>query len=89
MRHAYKGKKNQPIIATCHLKPTMLEIIIQDFGDSVDVKKIKSRRLDELRPGGLGVHLMKSIMDRVIFKNGTEDGNFLIMQKALPKRIEK
>jgi len=86
MRHSYKGKKNQPIIVTCKLKPTKLEIIMHDFGNSVDVKKIRSRKLNDLRPGGLGVHIMKSIMDRVIFKNGTDEGNFLIMQKALPKR---
>jgi serine/threonine-protein kinase RsbW len=85
MRHAYNHKTDQPITATFSLSSKMMKITLHDRGKSVDVKKIKSRKLNEVRPGGLGVHIMKTIMDSVEYKNGTEDGNFLILRKYLPK----
>ena len=87
MRHAYEGKTDQPIYATFCLDPKMMEITLHDYGKSVEAKKIKSRKLDEVRPGGLGVHIMKTVMDKVEYKNGTKDGNILIMKKNLPKGI--
>jgi len=85
IRHAYKNQKDQPIIITCNIYSDKLEIIIVDYGEPADAKKIKPRKLDELRPGGLGVYLMTSVMDEVKFYNGTENGNRLIMTKNLPK----
>ncbi len=85
IRHAYKNKYDQPIIITCNFFPDKLEIVIVDYGEPADAKKIKPRKLDEFRPGGLGVYLMTSVMDEVKFYNGTKDGNRLIMIKNLPK----
>lgn len=85
MKHAYRGKIDKPITATFSLTSKMMEISLHDFGVSVDVKKIRSRELDEVRPGGLGVHIMKTIMDKVEYRNGTKNGNFLILKKYLPK----
>lgn len=85
MRHAYKGKTDQPITATVGIKSDMLEILLHDNGEPADVKKIKSRKLDEIKPGGLGVHIIKTVMDFIEYQNGTQDGNFLIMKKHIPK----
>lgn len=85
IRHAYKGKSGQNIIITCKIKPTKLEFILEDEGEPADVKKIKSRPLDEIRPGGLGVYIITSVMDKVKFADGMESGNRLVMQKSRPK----
>jgi len=88
IRHAYKNKTNKPIIITCTIRRSKLEIVIIDHGSPVDVKKIKPRKLEDLRPGGLGVYLMTTVMDKVKFYNGTDKGNKLIMSKNLPKEVK-
>jgi anti-sigma regulatory factor (Ser/Thr protein kinase) len=47
-------------------------ICIEDTAPPVDIAKIKSRELDDVRPGGLGVHFIKSLTDEVTWnlKNG-------------------
>ena len=75
IRHAYQGKTGQPIEVTCrHLHKTQddicttgLEIILQDSGAPADPRKMKGRPLDEVRPGGLGLHFMRESMDEVEF----------------------
>ncbi len=48
------------------------EIIFQltDFAEAVDSSCIKSRELDDIRPGGLGVHFIHEVMDKVEYLSG-------------------
>ena len=55
-----------------------------DFAAAVDLDKIKSRDLKDIRPGGLGVHFIAEIMDDFRFghlENGS--GNYLEMKKKI------
>lgn len=80
MRHAYEGRPGQPIEVSCVRVDTKstggnssgIEIVLQDEGKAVDPEKLKGRPLNEIRPGGLGLHLIKQSMDVVEFsrKNG-------------------
>ncbi len=68
-KHGYKGRTDQPIRVRLHPaerdgRPG-LAITIEDECDDVDLEKIKSRPLDEIRPGGLGVHIIQETMDEV------------------------
>lgn len=45
-----------------------LRIVIEDEGRQVDPATIKSRDLADIRPGGLGVHIIKEIMDSVVYE---------------------
>ena len=47
-------------------------ICIEDTAPPIDIATIKSRELDDVRPGGLGVHFIKSLTDEVTWslKNG-------------------
>jgi anti-sigma regulatory factor (Ser/Thr protein kinase) len=85
IRHAYKEKPGLPIIITCIIRKHELAIDIIDQGEKVDIKSIKPRPLDEIRPGGLGVHLIKSVMDNVSYSHLEKVGNRLLMRKSLPK----
>ena len=75
IRHAYRGELGHPIEVTCrHLHRTEndicvsgIEIVLQDSGSPADPAKMKGRSLDEVRPGGLGLHFMKQSMDEVEF----------------------
>jgi anti-sigma regulatory factor (Ser/Thr protein kinase) len=97
IRHAYAGRGGLPIEVTCRrlwsetdaATPRGLEIILTDSGIAVDPKKLHSRSLEEVRPGGLGLHFMKESMDVVEFsrKNGK---NLLRMVKYLaPSKPEE
>ncbi|MBN1542300.1 ATP-binding protein [candidate division KSB1 bacterium] len=85
IRHAYCGREDQTILITFRIKTHKLQVELTDFGEHVDISKIKPRPLHELRPGGLGVHLITSVMDKVRYSNLEQSGNRMVMEKALPK----
>ena len=80
MRHAYGGRQGLPIEMRCQRwsgesiegKQSGIEIVLQDHGIAVDPTKMKGRPLNEIRPGGLGLHFIRQSMDVVEFsrKNG-------------------
>ncbi len=97
IRHAYKERRGLPIEVTCRRlwdgmdseRPRGLEIILRDSGIAVDPKNLKGRQLDELRPGGLGIHFMKQSMDVIEFSR-KKGKNFLRMVKYLaPSKPEE
>ncbi len=58
-----------------------LEISIRDYGKAVDPANIVGRKLEDIRPGGLGVHIIKSIMDECIYNKMPDKGMELTMIK--------
>ena len=84
IKHTYKGETDKPIVVNLRLYQAKLEIVLRDFGEKIDPKKIKSRDLNDIRPGGLGVHLIKSTMDQVVYDNSLDVGNQLTLTKYLP-----
>lgn len=57
---------------------------ITDYAATVDPAKIKSRDLDDIRPGGLGVHFINEVMDKVEFiKPSAGTGNILELRKRI------
>lgn len=83
IKHAYGGKSQRPILIRCELLGNGLRVRLRDFGRKADLKKIKSRELDDIRPGGLGIHLIRSVMDVVEYDNSFEVGNSLTLVKYL------
>lgn len=81
IKHAYDGDTRRPIIVSCRMLKNGLQVVLQDFGKKVDKAKIKSRRLDDIKPGGLGVHFITSIMDEVIYDDSSRDRNLLKLTK--------
>jgi anti-sigma regulatory factor (Ser/Thr protein kinase) len=46
-----------------------IRVVIEDLARRVDPDDIRSRDLTEVRPGGLGVHIMREVMDEVRFEH--------------------
>ncbi|HZP13324.1 MAG TPA: ATP-binding protein, partial [Nevskiaceae bacterium] len=87
IRHAYGGECEATIQLRVRRKPTCVEVELVDFAPAVDQDKCKGRRLDDLRPGGLGVHFMHALTDRVRFlRPPAGAGNRLVLSKNLPDR---
>ncbi|MCA9323055.1 MAG: ATP-binding protein [Planctomycetes bacterium] len=58
---------------------------ISNFCKESEVDKIKPRDLDDVKPGGLGTHFMKEVMDTVEFEPDTERSGrvALVMTKTV------
>ncbi|MDJ0520746.1 MAG: ATP-binding protein [Planctomycetota bacterium] len=81
IRHAYDGRDDQRIDLDVIAGEHELQLDLVDYGQFVDPKHIESRPLDEVRPGGIGVHLIKSTMDRVEYVKNEHGGTTLTMVK--------
>lgn len=64
IRHALRGNPS-PVQLECRLEPGLLGIVLRDFGTPCDPSLLKGRSLEDIRPGGLGVHIIKKVFDRV------------------------
>lgn len=57
------------------------EIRVRDFGRQVDPAQIRGRDLDDVRPGGLGVHIIRAMSSSVEYQRAAGGGMLLIMRK--------
>ena len=62
-----------------------IRITIEDHAKQVEPRAIKSRDLSEIRPGGLGVHIIKEVMDTVRYEKRNGGGMRLTMEKTIEK----
>jgi serine/threonine-protein kinase RsbW len=64
----------------CELTEDELSVRVRDFGRG-EMPEIKSRPLDEPRVGGLGVFLIRALMDEVTYDMHPGQGTELVMVK--------
>jgi len=83
MRHGYRGVKDQRIDLTLRVPIGLFYLEIRDEGRYVAPEAIRSRPLDEVRPGGLGVHLIRSTMDSVTYRKNDAGGTTLTLMRRL------
>lgn len=90
IRHGYDGATDRPItIGVWQTKENDghdkggIRIVIEDEARQVDPSRIQGRALDQVRPGGLGVHIMRQVMDEVVYENRTPKGMRLTMFKRM------
>ncbi len=83
MRHAYGGDVDQPIRIRCRRAGDMVEVLICDHGKSGDVLSERIDPPDELRSGGRGLFLIRSLVDEFEFRS--KDGsNRMHLRKRVP-----
>lgn len=84
IRHGYQNETDRPIdvwLRSARDGEPGIEIEIRDYGRQVPLDAICGRNLDEPRPGGLGVHLIRSLMDEAVYSHADGGGMRLIMRK--------
>ncbi len=83
IRHGYRNGSGA-IVLCVERGGGELVIEIRDFAAPVDPARIRPRPLDELRPGGLGTHFIRSVMDRVEYRPASAGrGNVLRMVRRI------
>lgn len=84
IQHAYKEHAAGDIKLGIDMQGEKLCVEILDYADPVDKEQIKPRRLDDVKPGGLGTHFIQEIMDSIDYEHlENERGNRLVMSKKI------
>lgn len=84
IRHAYGGRDDGSIVIDIERHGNRFVVFVRDYAPPIDVDKIQPRELDDIRPGGLGTHLIREIMDEVEFLEPPADGgNILRLAKVI------
>ena len=86
VKHGYKGieETEDRMEIKISLKDSELEIGFFDKGRTVDQNNVRHRKIDDVKPGGLGTFFIQQIMDAVVFKEGEKPWiNHLVLTKKL------
>ncbi len=85
IEHAYDGITGGEIEVSCEVKDDTITIVIHDHGKEFDITKVRvpnlSKNLEEREVGGLGVYLIRKLMDEVHFESSATTGNYLTLVK--------
>ena len=86
VKHAYKNinSTTDKMEIKISLKDSELEIGFFDKGRPVDTDNVRHRKIDNIKPGGLGTFFIQQIMDAVVFKEGEKPWiNHLVLTKKI------
>jgi anti-sigma regulatory factor (Ser/Thr protein kinase) len=81
IRHAHRGEV-KPVRLCMERQEEGVVFLLQDQGEPCDPDQIQGRPLEEVRPGGLGIHIIREVFD-VVEYTPLEEG----MRLRLEKRI--
>lgn len=91
VRHGYAGAPGD-IVVTLARTPEGDGVVteILDFAPPVDPALVRGRDLDDVRPGGLGVHLIEALCEEAGFTSPPEGaGNLFRMVKRFAKTAQQ
>lgn len=85
IEHAYEGEKNGVLDISCGMEGDAIKITLIDYGEPYDpaaipIPDIKAD-LSERKIGGLGIFLMRKLMDEVHYDPRADKSNILTMIK--------
>jgi len=81
IKYAYHGDMSKGIVVKYGFSHKQISITIEDSGEKADPEKIRGRDLDDVRPGGLGMHFIRRVFDQVEFDPNKVKGNRLLLMK--------
>jgi serine/threonine-protein kinase RsbW len=81
IRHAHRNRPEAQLQVRCFLQPEGLEIHLLDEGAPFDLAAVPDLDPSEVRIGGRGVFLMRTLMDELSCQPRDEGGNTLRMVK--------
>ena len=84
IRHAYGETRTGDILLEVDREDDSLVFCLKDFAPPVDPSRIQPRDLEDVRPGGLGTHLIREVMDSAGFVDDPPGcGNLFRMVKRI------
>lgn len=93
IKHSYEYAPNKSLDIRILAGNGKFEVVIRHSGKSFDPSAVKSpdmrEYLSHFRRGGLGMHLMRSLMDKVEYLTTPDDLQEVHLVKHLPVRINR
>ncbi len=87
IQHGYQMDPSGRIDISVVEEPGALVFRLRDYASSFELDRIEPRDLDEVHPGGLGIHFILSLMDECRLVDTPDGrGNLLQMKKILHKK---
>ena len=83
IRHCYGDESGERMDLTLRFGPSFYEVRIDDYGKFVDPSGMKGRELADVKPGGLGLHFIHTVMDDVKYRENRWGGTTLTMVKKI------
>lgn len=83
IRHSYNNDPSHEIDLILELTDTELIITIEDSGDEFNLCEAEARDVNEVRPGGLGIYIIKETMDHMDYCRTPEGCNRIKLIKKL------
>lgn len=85
IEHAYHNLPSGVIELSCGLKGDVITVILTDRGESFDPSEVPvpdlKADLSDRKIGGLGIYLMRKLMDEIHYQPGPDKTNVLKMTK--------
>jgi serine/threonine-protein kinase RsbW len=85
IEHAYENRSDGVLELSCGVQGDTIKIILTDHGGSFDPSEIPfpdlKADLSDRKIGGLGIFLMRKLMDEVHYESRTDKSNTLTMIK--------
>ena len=85
IEHAYEGVTDASLDITCDMNRNQFVITMRDKGKPFDPGSVRqpdiTADLSDRKIGGLGVFLMRKLMDNVNYESNPKTGNLLTMTK--------
>ena len=85
IEHAYEGVPNGVLDLACNMEKDIIKIILIDYGVPYDPSVVPmpdiKADLSERKIGGLGIFLMRKLMDEVHYEPRADKSNVLTMTK--------
>lgn len=79
--HAYRGRDDGELAVEVDFDDKRIELRLQDEGIPADYEKVKPPNLDEMPEQGMGIFMMYSLLDTVVYRPGPP--NQLTLAKAV------
>jgi anti-sigma regulatory factor (Ser/Thr protein kinase) len=79
IRHAY-GQDEKPVRLEMERLQDRIRFVLRDYGRRCDPKCIRSRPLEDIRPGGVGVYIIRQVFDFVKYEPRRR-GTKLVLEK--------
>jgi serine/threonine-protein kinase RsbW len=85
IEHAYENQSDGVLELSCGMRGDVITIILIDHGESFDPSEIPlpdlKADLSDRKIGGLGIFLMRKLMDEVRYEPRSDKSNILTMTK--------
>jgi anti-sigma regulatory factor (Ser/Thr protein kinase) len=90
IRHAYGGDPTGEFAVAIRIDSGVCEIQFTDYGEPYDPQDIPppaiGNTIEDARPGGLGLYLIRSVMDEVRYTPGPQGNRLVMVKRRSPER---